>query len=195
MLKGADMEYLKTSFLVVFPLFLKLALGYVLKQTKLMSERSFKEMNNVIFRSFFPHCCSDIYRPTLKGRLGKVDRLACSSLVVLFIIAMIIVPFEKENRKRRVLVWHQPQQLHLVQIRWPLRSTERKAGRRLDLVGGRPLINTLSVIALEYFGALNRVSRRSSKESSATRSSLVPSRFGARHLQSQTSLHHRKVLR
>lgn len=54
MLKGADMEYLKTSFLVVFPLFLKLALGYVLKQTKLMSERSFKEMNNVIFRSFFP---------------------------------------------------------------------------------------------------------------------------------------------
>lgn len=157
MQEGADMEYLKTSFLVVFPLFLKLALGYVLKQTKLMSERSFKEMNNVIFRSFFPALLfMNIYQANLEEAVSaRLIAFACSSLVVLFIIAMIIVPrFEKENRKRGVLV-QGISRSNFILFGIPVATAlygEKSLGVASILVGVVvPLINTLSVIALEYF--------------------------------------------
>ena len=60
------MQYLIISFFVVFPLFIRLAIGFVLGHTRIMSTRTFREMNNVTFRLFLPVLIfSNIYQADL----------------------------------------------------------------------------------------------------------------------------------
>jgi predicted permease len=42
------------SFNVVFPIFLMMLLGFVLRRAKIVGETTVKQVNNVIFRVFLP---------------------------------------------------------------------------------------------------------------------------------------------
>ena len=56
-----------TAFSVLFPLFAKIALGYGIRSLKFLSEKTLKEMNNVVFRVFLPTLLfSNIYRGNFK---------------------------------------------------------------------------------------------------------------------------------
>ena len=151
------MEYLVTSFLVVFPLFIKLLIGYGLRKTRLMGTETFREMNNVTFRLFLPVLIfSNIYQADLSKAVSpRLIVYAVSSLLVLFFIAMTIVPrLEPDNRRRGVLV-QAVCRSNFILFGLPVAITlygSGSAGTASILVGiVVPVINTLSVIALEYF--------------------------------------------
>lgn len=151
------MEYFITAILVVGPLFLKLLLGFLLKQTHLMSTRTFTEMNNVVFRVFLPLLIfTNIYQTDLEEAfsLGLIE-YAIGVLLLVFIAAMLIIPrLEKVNQKRGVLVQAICRSNFII-FGLPVASSlygEQSLGTASILIGlAVPLMNTLSVITLEYY--------------------------------------------
>ena len=151
------MQYLIISFFVVFPLFIRLAIGFVLGHTRIMSTRTFREMNNVTFRLFLPVLIfSNIYQADLTKAVSvRLIVFAVCALLVLFILAMVLGPrFEPLNKRRGVLVQAICRSNFIIfglPVATSLYGTE-SAGIASILVGVVvPVINTLSVIALEYF--------------------------------------------
>ncbi|HLW22575.1 MAG TPA: AEC family transporter [Sphaerochaetaceae bacterium] len=151
------MEYLITSFLVVFPIFLKLLLGYGIRHMNIMSDMAFKQMNNVTFRVFLPLLLfMNIYTADLESSISlRLIGFAITALLVLFALAMLIVPrFEPTNRKRGVIIQAICRSNFIIfglPVATTLYGTE-SAGTASVLVGVIvPFINTLAVITLEYF--------------------------------------------
>jgi len=150
-------EHLVTSFLVVFPIFIKLVIGFTLKKTGILSESASKDMNNIVFRLFIPVMLfSNIYKADFNASFsGLYILFGLGSLLVFFLFYMLVVPhIEKDNRKRGVLV-QAICRSNFVLFGLPVSISiygEQSAGIASILVGFVvPLINTLSVIALEYF--------------------------------------------
>ena len=151
------MEYLKTSFLVVFPIFVKLALGYGLRQTRILGIQTFKEMNNVTFRVFLPVLLfSNIYNADISESI-KTDLIvyAISALIAIFIFFMVVIPLlEKDNRKRGVLVQASCRS-NFILFGIPVADSLYGKGSlgAASIVGGFlvPVINILAVISLVYF--------------------------------------------
>lgn len=151
------MQYLITSFLVVFPIFLKLLLGFGIRHLGIMSDMAFKQMNNVTFRVFLPLLLfMNIYTADLETSVSpRLIVFALASLLVVFLLSMIIVPrLEKENSKRGVLVQAICRSNFII-FGIPVATTlygSESAGAASILVGAIvPFINTIAVITLEYF--------------------------------------------
>jgi malate permease and related proteins len=151
------MQYLVVSFFVVFPLFIRLAIGFVLKHTHIMSDQTFREMNNVTFRLFLPVLIfSNIYQADLSKAVSvRLIVFSVCSLLVMFILSMVLIPrFEPLNKRRGVLVQAICRSNFVIfglPVATSLYGTE-SAGIASILVGiVVPVINTLSVIALEYY--------------------------------------------
>lgn len=88
-----------TAFSVLFPLFAKIALGYGIRSLKILSEKTLKEMNNVVFRVFLP--------TLLFSTITSFNLLwyAVLSLIVMVSFYLLLIPrLEADNRKRGVLV-------------------------------------------------------------------------------------------
>jgi hypothetical protein len=150
-------EYLLTALLVVLPIFLKLLLGYAIKQFGIMGTQAFKEMNNVTFRIFLPILLfMNIYHADLDTTVSfELIGFALGSLSLLFLISMMVVPrLEPENRKRGVLVQAICRSNFII-FGLPVATTlfgPDSAGGASVLVGVVvPFVNTLSVVTLEYF--------------------------------------------
>jgi predicted permease len=151
------MHYLITSFLVVFPIFLKLALGFSIRQLGILHDTTFKQMNNVTFRIFLPVLLfMNIYRADLETAVSvKLIVFALSALSVLFVLTMLIVPrIEPINSKRGVIIQAICRSNFII-FGLPVATTlygAESAGIASILVGiVVPFINALSVITLEYF--------------------------------------------
>ena len=101
------MENFLISFRVVFPIFLMMALGFLIKKIKLVNETTVKQINNVVFRVFLP---TMIFKNVYESELRKVlnPRLILfAALCVLGCIALLflIIPLiEKDNSRRGVLI-------------------------------------------------------------------------------------------
>jgi len=88
-----------TAFSVLFPLFAKIALGYGIRSLKILSEKTLKEMSNVMFRVFLP--------TLLFSTITSFNLLwyAVLSLIVMVSFYLLLIPrLEADNRKRGVLV-------------------------------------------------------------------------------------------
>lgn len=96
-----------TAFSVLFPLFAKIALGYGIRSLKILSEKTLKEMNNVVFRVFLPTLLfSNIYKTDF-STITSFNLLwyAVLSLIVMVSFYLLLIPrLEADNRKRGVLV-------------------------------------------------------------------------------------------
>lgn len=101
------MDNIIISFNVVFPLFLIIALGYLLKKINLWDDHTIKIMNNTAFKSFLPILLFyNVYKTNLQSGLNlKLMVFASSCVIISFIVLCICVPiFEKENKRRGVLI-------------------------------------------------------------------------------------------
>lgn len=95
------------SFNVVFPLFLIIALGYLLKKMNLWDDYTLKVMNNTVFKSFLPILLFyNVYKTNLQSGLNlKLMIFAPSCVFISFIVLCLFVPiFEKENKRRGVII-------------------------------------------------------------------------------------------
>lgn len=101
------MENFLISFNVVFPIFLLMALGFFLKQIKLLSESTVKQMNQFVFKAVLP---ASIFKNVYDSSIKEVfdGRLLAFSLITtlcVILLALLTVPLlEKERKKRGVLV-------------------------------------------------------------------------------------------
>jgi predicted permease len=151
------MELFLTSFMVVFPLALKLFLGFTIRKTHLLSLSTFKEFNKLIFTLFLPVLLFyNIYHSNIGEDFnGKLIVFAMISLTFLFTLFMICIPrIEKENAKRGVMIQAMSRS-NFILFGIPVANAlygEGSLGEATILVSFVvPLINVLSVVALEVF--------------------------------------------
>ncbi len=146
-----------TTVTVLFPLFSKIGVGYLIRRLIPLSERSVTEMNAIIFRVFLPALLFvNIYQSDF-GSIASFDLMLFSLvvLITIFVLLLIIVPrFEGQNSRRGVLV-QGISRSNFIFFGLPMAQTlyggTSKAVASL-LVGVLvPVLNVISVIALEYF--------------------------------------------
>lgn len=151
------MENLILSINVVLPLFLTMALGYVLKCLKMFDDNTLKVMNNITFKVFLPLLLFyNIYKTDLNGAINlKLIFFALLSVTITFVILCIFIPFiEKDNKKRGVLI-QGIFRSNFVIFGLPVASSlfgDDKVGMVAILIATIvPLFNMLAVISLEIF--------------------------------------------
>jgi predicted permease len=151
------MENLILSINVVLPLFLTMALGYVLKCLKMFDDSTLKVMNNIAFKVFLPLLLFyNIYKTDLNGAINlKLIFFALLSVTITFVILCIFIPFiEKDNKKRGVLI-QGIFRSNFVIFGLPVASSlfgDDKVGMVAILIATVvPLFNMLAVISLEIF--------------------------------------------
>ncbi|WMJ21887.1 AEC family transporter [Paludicola sp. MB14-C6] len=101
------MDNLLLSFHIILPLFIMLALGYIIKATKLVDDHTLEQMNDVCFKVLFPILMfNNIYKTELKYAFKpKLLLFAIGSVICIFLLLCFLVPLiEKSNSKRGVLI-------------------------------------------------------------------------------------------
>ena len=95
------------SFNVVFPIFLMMLLGFVLRRAKIVGETTVKQVNNVIFRVFLPLMIfKNIYDSEIAEVFDiKLILFAAISVILCVAVLFVIIPLvEKDNKKRGVMI-------------------------------------------------------------------------------------------
>ncbi len=151
------MELLLTSLGVVLPLALKLGLGYSIRRFGLLSKNAFVEFNSLIFSIFLPALLfRNIYLSNLERDINvPLILFAAGALITLFTFLMIVIPkMEKENAKRGVLIQAISRSNFIIfgtAVAHNLYGEATDSLTSIVVAIVVPLINVLSVIALETF--------------------------------------------
>ncbi|WP_042272772.1 AEC family transporter [[Clostridium] dakarense] len=151
------MENLILSFNVVLPLFLTMALGYVLKYIGMFDDRTLDTMNNVSFKSFLPLLLFyNIYKTNIKDVFNpRLMVFSAFCVITLFITLYVSMPFiEKNNKKRGVLVqgiFRSNFVIFGIPVTASLFGEDQVGVASLLIAIVIPLFNMLSVFALEAF--------------------------------------------
>ena len=151
------MENLILSFEVVAPLFLLLCVGFLLKRLHMISEKTEKELNNLVFRCFLPLLLFyNVYTTDLSTSF-QPHLILYSLLCMLFsclLFFLFIVLTVKENSKRGVMIQGMFRS-NFVLFGLPVTIAlfgEAASGVASIVIGFVvPFINILSVIVLEIF--------------------------------------------
>ena len=104
---GYGMESLLISLEIVLPLFLLMALGYVIKLTGMMNETSVKQVNKVIFKIFLPLLVfCNIYNTELAESFNSQLLLyAVAGVLIQFVLSLCLaILLEKDNSRRGVML-------------------------------------------------------------------------------------------
>ena len=154
------MENFLLAFNVVFPIFLIMMLGVILKRKSIVDEKSLNVMNSLIFRLFMPTLLFfNIYNmgdlSTLSFDNLKLLAYAFSSiLIVLFLAWLIYIPKVKDKKKLSVLiqgVYRGNFVLFGLAIVDSIYGKEGLATVSLLTIVVIPTFNVLAVIILEYY--------------------------------------------
>lgn len=101
------MESLLLSLNVTLPIFIMMAVGYLLRTLKLMDDHFIRQMNQLNFRVFLPlQIFKNLYTTDAAAIWdGKLLLLAFFSILIIFLIAMVGVRFlTDDNAKRGTMV-------------------------------------------------------------------------------------------
>ena len=151
------MENLILSFTVVFPLFAQLVLGYFLRRIGLFDDHTLQKCNKLIFKVFLPCLLFlNIYTSDISQVFnGKLIVCAALTVLVTFGALMVVVPiFEKDNKKRGVMVqgiYRSNFVLFGVPVTISLFGDGNIGTASIMMAVVVPLFNILSVVALETF--------------------------------------------
>lgn len=151
------MESLIISLEIVLPLFLLMALGYVIKLTGMMNETSVKQVNKVIFKIFLPLLVfCNIYNTELAESFNSHLLLyGVAGVLIQFVLSLCLaVLLEKDNSQRGVMLQGMFRS-NFVLFGIPISTAlfgDTAAGLASILIAVIiPLYNVLAVISLELF--------------------------------------------
>lgn len=153
------------AFSVVCPLFLMMALGYLLRKLGFFNERLLNELNSLCFKVFLPILLFiNVYQSdAVEVFQPKLVIFAVGSVVASYLIVFVSVPFlEKENNKRGVLIqgiFRSNFILFGITMTISLYGQDYVGTTAVLIAFVIPLFNILSVIALEVFSA-GRINHR-----------------------------------
>lgn len=150
----------------VLPLLLLMLVGFVCRRIGLFDDSFVKKGNNMVFRIFLPVLvCKNIMQATgTDSSTIKVFLYVIISVTVLFAVLFLIIPlFEKDNRKRGVMIQAIGRSnyaifgLSLVELIFPGQDVSVASILVLATV---PLFNVYSTIALEVFNLPEDLSKK-----------------------------------
>ena len=151
------MESLKLSFEAVMPIFILMALGYVIKKTKLADKKSINVINKVIFNIFLPVLLFYNIYNTKTAEIFDVKLIIFTVIAVLVIFVLgyfAVLLLTKDNRKRGVM-WQGFFRANYAILGIPLVEYicrgNSKGLASLMVAVVIPVFNILAVIALEKF--------------------------------------------
>lgn len=151
------MENLILSFNVVLPLFLNIALGYMLRCMHLLDEQTQKNLNKLVFKVFLPiYVFNNIYTTNIAVAFQPgLVALTMGGVLAIFAFLMVFIPrIEQDNAKRGVMV-QAIFRSNFVLFGLPVAVSlcgENNVGPTSLLVGFVvPVFNVLAVVCLEAF--------------------------------------------
>lgn len=151
------MENLILSFNVVLPLFLSIALGYVLRRIHLIDESTQKSMNKLCFKVFLPiYVFNNIYTTDMSAAFHPgLAAFTVIGVLTVFAFLMLLIPrIEPDNAKRGVMV-QAIFRSNFVLFGLPVAVSlcgEENIGPTSLLIGFVvPMFNILAVVCLETF--------------------------------------------
>ncbi len=151
------MESMRVALEIVLPLFLMMAVGYVIRLSGLMNETSVRQTNKVIFKIFLPLLVfRNIYTTELSESFdSQLLIYAVAGVAVQFLLSLCIVLLtEKENARRGVMLQGMFRS-NFVLFGIPVCTAlfgDQAAGLASILIAVIiPIYNALAVISLEMF--------------------------------------------
>lgn len=154
---GNVMESVWIALEIVAPLFLMMAVGYIVKLTHIMNETSVRQTNKLIFNVFLPLLVfQNIYNTELQtGFDSWLLIYAISGVILQFLIALcIVVITEHDNSKRGVMLqgmFRSNFVLFGIPICTALFGGEAAGLASVLIAVIIPMYNILAVISLEIF--------------------------------------------
>lgn len=149
------MDNLMVSFSAVFPIFLSVALGYLLRVCRVWGEPTISKVNSLVFRVFLPiHVFLSVYQSDFHTVFNvKLVGFICLSIAGLFLFLSLLIPLIEKNPKRRGVMVQGILRSNFVILGMPLvASVFGAAGSALAaamITFVIPLFNVLSVVTLE----------------------------------------------
>ena len=149
------MENLQVSFSAVFPIFLTVALGYMLRICKVWGEPTVTKLNGLVFRVFLPvHVFLSIYNSDFSSVFnGRFVAFVCISTAVLFVLLSLVIPLAEPEPRRRGVMIQGILRSNFVILGMPLVAAvfgdEGSAAAAAMIVFVVPMFNVLSVVTLE----------------------------------------------
>ena len=155
------MESLKLSFEAVMPIFILMALGYLIKKIKLADKKSINVINKVIFKVFLPVL---LFYNTYNTKTAEIFDVKLIVFTVIAVIAIFILGYfavlllTKDNKKRGVMLQGFFRAnyaiLGIPLVEYICRGNSKGLASLMVAVV-IPIFNVLAVIALESFRQRN----------------------------------------
>jgi hypothetical protein len=151
------MDNLNVAITAVLPFLCYIGFGYLAKELHLVEEPFMKQLNQMIFRLFFPFMMFYNIYNTDNGLQFDIRfaGISIATILVLVALLMIFVPvIEKENPKRGVIVqavYRSNFVLFAVPLTESVFGSEGASAAAPMVAIIVPLYNVLAVIILEYF--------------------------------------------
>ena len=152
-----SMDNLILTFNTVLPVFLVMAVGYLCRQIKLVSDENVRAMNKLVFRLFLPaSLAKSIMGVDPATMVSPRVMLFCAlGVLALFGVAMAVVPkLTPDNRRRGALVQAMFRSNYAI-LGIPIAEALFPQGdggvAAMMVIATVPVFNALAVITLEYF--------------------------------------------
>lgn len=151
------MENFSIALSVIFPIFINLALGYVLMRVKILDDHSVKKVNESVFKVFLPLLLFyNIYTTDIKSAFEPYLIIySVLTIVVLFLVLLFIIPkIEKDNKKRGPIIqgiFRSNFVIFGLPVAMSLCNQEDIGAISLLIAIIAPLFNMLAVIVMEIF--------------------------------------------
>lgn len=151
------MDNLILSVNVTFPLFIMMALGYILKVAKVVDDELIKKINSLNFKIFLPVMMfNNLYSADISSLWNPTAVIVTvASPIIIFGIALFLVPrITKNNRRSGVIVqslYHSNYSYVGIPVAMSICGTATAGISALVLAVVSPINNTLTVINYELF--------------------------------------------
>ena len=151
------MESLFIALNTVLPLFIMMAVGFLVKLTGLLNETSCKQVNKVIFKIFLPLLVFiNVYDSDLAVNFrSDLIFFSVAGVLIEFLIALVLVLLtEQENARRGVMLqgmFRSNFVLYGIPISMALFGNTAAGMASILIAVIIPLFNALAVLALEMF--------------------------------------------
>ena len=151
------MDSLFISLNAVVPLFLMMAVGYVIRLTGLMNDISTRQVNRCIFKVFLPLMLFINIYDAGDGATLRSDLLffAVAGVLIEFLVSLVLVLLTEQDNSRRVVMLQGMFRSNFVLFGIPIAMSlfgDSAAGTASLLIAiVIPMFNALAVLALEMF--------------------------------------------
>lgn len=158
------MQYFIISFQIIFPILFFMALGVVIRQTKLLDENAFSQINKLVFRVFLPvKLFLDIYHSDFGSAFQPgLILYAVLSILVIYAAAWLLVSRAVKNRQDAPVIIQTMYRSNYVLFGMSI-AGNMYPGEDLGVISVMaafvvPLFNVLAVILFEVYRGGEKIS-------------------------------------